>query len=67
MEPADARALQTMMKSVLGDAAQLADYDTVKNRMKSSRLHHGLPEWRQVDMAVRHVRHHDRAPLPARC
>ena len=25
-----------MMKSVLGEAAQLADYDTVKNRMKDS-------------------------------
>lgn len=33
----DAKGTQTMMKSVLGDAAQLTDYDTVRNRMKSSR------------------------------
>ncbi|SFS18727.1 hypothetical protein SAMN05421771_3547 [Granulicella pectinivorans] len=33
----DQKGTQTMMKSVLGDAAQLADYDTVRNRMKSSR------------------------------
>jgi hypothetical protein len=30
------KGTQTMMKSVLGQASQLADYDTVKNRMKSS-------------------------------
>ncbi len=33
----DAKGTQTMMKSVLGEASQLADYDTVKNRMKGSR------------------------------
>jgi hypothetical protein len=33
----DQKGTQTMMKSVLGDAAQLADYDTVRNRMKGSR------------------------------
>ena len=33
----DQKGTQTMMKSVLGEAAQLADYDTVKNRMKSAR------------------------------
>jgi hypothetical protein len=32
----DAKGTQTMMKSVLGVASQLADYDTVKNRMKGS-------------------------------
>ena len=32
----DQKGTQTMMKSVLGEAAQLADYDTVKNRMKSA-------------------------------
>ena len=32
----DSKGTQTMMKSVLGEAAQLADYDTVKNRMKSA-------------------------------
>jgi hypothetical protein len=33
----DQKGTQTMMKGVLGDAAGLADYDTVKNRMKSAR------------------------------
>jgi hypothetical protein len=32
----DAKGTQIMMKSVLGEASQVADYDTVKNRMKSS-------------------------------
>jgi hypothetical protein len=33
----DQNGTQTMMKSVLGQASQLGDYDTVKNRMKSAR------------------------------
>ena len=33
----DQNGTTTMMKGVLGDAAQLAQYDTVKNRMKSAR------------------------------
>jgi hypothetical protein len=33
----DQGGTQTMMKSVLGDASQLADFDTVKNRMRSAR------------------------------
>jgi len=33
----DQHGTQTMMKSVLGQASQLADYDTVKNRMTSAR------------------------------
>jgi hypothetical protein len=32
----DARGTQTMMQSVLGQASQLADYDTVKNSMKGA-------------------------------
>ncbi len=32
----DQKGTQTMMKSVLGDASQLADYDTVKNTMKNA-------------------------------
>ena len=32
----DQKGTQTMMRAVLGQAAGLADYDTVKNRMKSS-------------------------------
>jgi hypothetical protein len=33
----DQKGTQTMMKSVLGEASGLADYDTVKNRFKSAR------------------------------
>ncbi len=33
----DQKGTQTMMRSVLGDAAQLADYETVKKRLVSSR------------------------------
>ncbi len=33
----DQKGTQTMMKSVLGEASGLADYDTVKNRMKYAR------------------------------
>jgi hypothetical protein len=33
----DQRGTQLMMRSVLGEAAQLADYDTVKNRFRTSR------------------------------
>jgi hypothetical protein len=33
----DQKGTQTMMKSVLGEASGLADYDTVKDRMKSAR------------------------------
>ena len=48
----DAHGTQTMMKSVLGDAAQLADYDTVKNRMKSSRYTMDFQNGVKFDMAV---------------
>jgi len=33
----DAKGTQSMMRNVLGTASQLADYDTVKDRMKGSR------------------------------
>jgi hypothetical protein len=33
----DQKGTQTMMKSVMGEASGLVDYDTVKNRMKSAR------------------------------
>ncbi|WP_263372316.1 hypothetical protein [Granulicella cerasi] len=33
----DQKGTQTMMKSVLGEASSLADYDTVKQRLKSAR------------------------------
>jgi len=48
----DAKGTQTMMKSVLGDAAQLADYDTVRNRMKSSRYTMDFSNGVKFDMAV---------------
>jgi hypothetical protein len=48
----DAKGTQTMMKSVLGDASQLADYDTVKNRMKSSRYTMDFQNGVKFDMAV---------------
>ena len=41
-----------MMKSVLGEAAQLADYDTVKNRMKSARYTMDFSNGVKFDMAV---------------
>lgn len=48
----DAKGTQTMMKSVLGDAAQLTDYDTVRNRMKSSRYTMDFDNGVKFDMAV---------------
>lgn len=48
----DQRGTQTMMKSVLGDASQLADYDTVKNRMKTSRYTIDFSNGVKFDMAV---------------
>jgi hypothetical protein len=48
----DAKGTQTMMKSVLGQASQLADYDTVKNRMKSSRYTMDFANGVKFDMAV---------------
>lgn len=48
----DAKGTQTMMRSVLGDAAQLTDYDTVRNRMKSSRYTMDFENGVKFDMAV---------------
>lgn len=48
----DQKGTQTMMKSVLGEAAQLADYDTVRNRMKSSRYTMDFANGVKFDMAV---------------
>ena len=48
----DQKGTQTMMKSVLGDAAALTDYDTVKNRMKSSRYTLDFANGIHFDMAV---------------
>jgi hypothetical protein len=48
----DQKGTQTMMKSVLGEATQLADYDTVRNRMKSSRYTMDFQNGVKFDMAV---------------
>ena len=48
----DAKGTQVMMKSVLGEASQLADYDTVKNRMKGSRYTMDFNNGVKFDMAV---------------
>jgi len=48
----DQKGTQTMMRSVLGEAAQLADYDTVRNRMKSSRYTMDFQNGVKFEMAV---------------
>jgi len=48
----DQKGTQTMMKSVMGDASQLADYDTVRNRMKSSRYTMDFSNGVKFDMSV---------------
>ncbi|MGI4755401.1 MAG: hypothetical protein ACRYGF_00960 [Janthinobacterium lividum] len=48
----DQKGTQTMMRSVLGEAAALTDYDTVKNRMKSSRYTVDFANGIHFDMAV---------------
>lgn len=48
----DQRGTQTMMKSVLGTASQLADYDTVRNSMKSARYTMDFSNGVKFDMAV---------------
>ena len=48
----DQKGTQTMMRSVLGQASQLADYDTVKERMKSARYTMDFGNGVKFDMAV---------------
>ncbi len=48
----DAKGTQTMMKSALGQAASLTDYDTVRDRMKSSRYTMDFSNGVKFDMAV---------------
>ena len=48
----DQKGTQTMMRSVLGEASQLADYDTVKNRMKSAHYTMDFGNGVKFDMAV---------------
>ncbi len=48
----DQKGTQTMMKSVLGEASQLADYDTVRERMKSSRYTMDFQNGVKFDLAV---------------
>jgi len=48
----DQKGTQTMMKSVLGDASGLADYDSVRNRMRSSRYTMDFQNGVKFNMAV---------------
>ena len=48
----DQKGTQAMMKSVLGEASQLADYETVRNRMKSSRYTMDFNNGVRFDLAV---------------
>lgn len=48
----DQKGTQTMMKAVMGEAASLADYDVVKNRMRSSRYTMDFQNGVKFDMAV---------------
>ena len=48
----DQKGTQTMMRTVLGDASSLTDYDSVKNRMKSSRYTVDFANGIHFDMAV---------------
>jgi hypothetical protein len=48
----DQKGTQTMMKSVLGDASSLADYDTVKNRFRSTRYTMDFSNGVKFDMYV---------------
>jgi hypothetical protein len=48
----DQKGTQTMMLGVLGEAAQLADYDTVKNRFKDSRYTMDFQNGVRFEMAV---------------
>lgn len=48
----DQKGTQTMMKGVLGDASSLADYDTVRNRMRSSRYTMDFQNGVKFNMAV---------------
>jgi hypothetical protein len=48
----DAKGTQTMMKSVLGEASSLTDYDTVRERMKISRYTMDFSNGVKFDMAV---------------
>ena len=48
----DQKGTQTMMKGVLGDASGLADYDTIRNRMRSSRYTMDFQNGVKFNMAV---------------
>jgi len=48
----DQSGTQTMMKSVLGEASQVADYDAVRNRLKSSRYTLDFQNGVKFDMNV---------------
>jgi hypothetical protein len=48
----DAKGTQLMMKSILGEASQIADYDTVKNRMKGSEYSMDFSNGVRFDLSV---------------
>ena len=48
----DAKGTQTMMNSMLAGASQFGDYDTVKNRLKSSRYTMDFANGVKFDMSV---------------
>jgi hypothetical protein len=48
----DAKGTQTMMKGVLGEASSIADYDTVRDRMKRSRYTMDFANGVKFNMAV---------------
>ena len=58
----DQEGTQTMMRSVLGDASQLTDYDTVKKRLLSSRysmnFDNGVKIFARRDYTRHHLRRH---------
>ena len=48
----DQKGTQTMMKSVLGEASQVADFDTIKNHLRSARYSMDFANGVKFDMAV---------------
>ena len=59
----DQQGTQNMLRSALGDAAGLADYDTVKKRIPGFALHHELSQWREFRPGCHDVGFDDRDHL----
>ena len=56
----DQQGTQNMMRSALGDASKVADYETVKKRLLGSRYTMNFNSGVNFDHDRRHFRHHDR-------